>query len=187
MFFRVPGQHQGKRAVTGHIACGSKAVLQGEDREHQGSACVVEQKNARDQSQGCHNCSSGDARRADGKDAEEQTEQNHSSDGRNAAVENLGYGHDEENLCQDRAAQMNIGKQRYAEAYHILPENRGLLCTAEGNGQGCGRGHGSHCRKVGRPVVPDNLNRVFAGVDTCQEIQKRHPDIVSCHNDNNDL
>ena len=122
MFFRVPGQHQGKRAVTGHIACGSKAVLQGEDREHQGSACVVEQKNARDQSQGCHNRSSGDARRADGKDAEEQTEQNHSSDGRNAAVENLGYGHDKEYLGQYRTAEMDIGKQRNPKVHHVVPK-----------------------------------------------------------------
>ena len=67
----VAGQHQGQRAVTGHIAGGAEAVLQGEDSQHQSRTGVVEHQNTGDQTQRSHDSAAGHAGCADSEDAEQ--------------------------------------------------------------------------------------------------------------------
>ena len=120
----VAGQHQGQSAVAGDVAGSAEAVLQGEDGEHQSGAGVIEHQNAGDEAQRSHDGAAGDAGSADGEDAEQGAEEEHGADAGQVAVEDLGDGHAEEDLSEDRAAQMDVGEQRNAEAYHIATQRR---------------------------------------------------------------
>ena len=116
----VAGQHQGQSAVAGDVAGSAEAVLQSKDGQHQGGAGVIKHQHASDQAQRGHDRTAGDAGSADGEDAEQQAEQDHGADAGQLAVEDLGDGHAEEHFRQDRAAQMDVGKQGDAKADHIL-------------------------------------------------------------------
>ena len=112
----VAGQHQGQSAVAGDVAGGAEAVLQGEDGEHQSGAGAIEHQNAGDEAQRSHDGAAGDAGSADGEDAEQGAEEEHGADAGQMAVEDLGDGHAEEDLSQDRAAEVDVGEQGDAEA-----------------------------------------------------------------------
>lgn len=106
----VAGQHQGQSAVAGDVAGGAEAVLQGEDGEHQSGAGVIEHQNAGDEAQRSHDGAAGDAGSADGEDTEQSAEEEHGADAGQMAVEDLGDGHAEEDLSQDRAAEVDVGE-----------------------------------------------------------------------------
>ena len=160
----VAGQHQGQRAVTGHVAGGAKAVLQGEDRQHQSSTGVVEHQDAGDQTQRSHNGAAGHAGCADGEDAEQQAEQDHGADAGQLAVQDLGNGHAEEHLGQHRAAQVDVGKQGDAEAHHVLTQDLALAGALQRHTQRSGTGHGTDSGQVSGAVVAQHFPRVLAGV-----------------------
>ena len=56
--------------------------------------------------------------------AEEQAEEHHRLDRRNGAVENLRNRHDEEDLGQDGAAEVDVREERDAEVDHVVAERR---------------------------------------------------------------
>ena len=144
----VAGQHQGQSAVAGDVAGGAEAVLQGEDGEHQSGAGVIEHQNAGDEAQRSHDGTAGDAGSADGEDAEQGAEEEHGADAGQVAVEDLGDGHAEEDLSQDRAAEVDVGEQGDAEADHILAQDLALAGAVQSDCQGGGAGHGADSSQV---------------------------------------
>ena len=50
MFLGITGQDQSQGSVTGDVAGCSEAVLQGKDSEHQGSAGVIKEQDAGNES-----------------------------------------------------------------------------------------------------------------------------------------
>lgn len=50
MFFCISGQNQSQGSVAGDVAGSSEAVLQGEDGKHQGSAGVIKEQDAGNES-----------------------------------------------------------------------------------------------------------------------------------------
>ena len=187
MLLGVAGQHQGQSAVAGDVAGGAEAVLQGEDGEHQSGAGIVEHQDASDEAQRSHDRAAGDAGSTDGEDAEQGAEEDHGADAGQVAVENLGDGHAEEDLSQDRAAEVDVGKQGDAEADHILAQDLALAGAVQSDSQSGGAGHGADSGQVSGAVVAQDFPRVLAGVCTGQQIQDSQPDIVARHNDEDDL
>lgn len=187
MLFGVAGQHQGQSTVTGDVAGSAEAVLQGKDGQHQGGAGVIKHQHASDQAQRGHDRTAGDTGSADGEDAEQHAEQDHGTDAGQLAVEDLGDGHAEEHFRQDRAAQMDVGKQGDAKADHILAQDLALAGAVQSNGQGSGAGHGADSGQVCGTIVAEHFPGVLAGVSACQQIQDRQPDVMADHDDNDDL
>ena len=103
------------------------------------------------------------------------------------AVEDLGDGHAEEDLSQDRAAEVDVGEQGDAEADHILAQDLALAGAVQSNGQGSGAGHSADSGQVCGTIVAEHFPGVLAGVCTGQQIQDSQPDIVACHDDEDDL
>ena len=187
MLFGVAGQHQGQSTVTGDVAGSAEAVLQGKDGQHQGGAGVIKHQHASDQAQRGHDRTAGDTGSADGEDAEQQAEQDHGADARQLAVEDLGDGHAEEHFRQDRAAQMDVGKQGDAKADHILAQDLALAGAVQSDSQGGGAGHGADSGQVCGTIVAEHFPGVLARVSACQQIQDRQPDVMADHDDNDDL
>ena len=187
MLFHIPGEHQRQRAVSGDVASGAEAVLQGENGQHQGGAGVVKEQDAGDEAQGGHDRSAGDAGSADGEDTQQQAEQDHGADAGQRAIEQQGDGHDEEHLRQHGAAQVDVGEQGNAEADHVLPQHLALAGAAQGHCQRRRAGHGTYGGQVGRAVVAEDLPGIFAGIGAGQQIQHRQPDVVAGHDDEDDL
>ena len=187
MLIRVAGQNKRQRAVTGDVAGGAEAVLQGKDGQHKRGAGAVKQQDAGDQTERSHNRTARHAGCADGKNAEQHAEQDHGSDRRNLAVQNLRDCHDEENLGQHRAAQMDVGEQRNTEINHVLAQHRGFLCAAQSNCQSRRGGHRADRSDIRRTVVLHYFDRVLARVRARNSIEQRHPDIMTDHNDDDDL
>lgn len=183
----VAGQHQGQSAVAGDVAGSAEAVLQGEDGEHQSGAGVIEHQNTGDEAQRSHDGTAGDAGSADGEDAEQGAEEEHGADAGQVAVEDLGDGHAEEDLSQDRAAEVDVGEQGDAEADHILAQDLALAGAVQSDSQSGGAGHGADSGQVSGAVVAEDFPGVLAGVCTGQQIQDSQPDIVACHDDEDDL
>ena len=187
MLLGVAGQHQGQSAVAGDVAGGAEAVLQGEDGEHQSGAGIVEHQDASDEAQRSHDRAAGDAGRTDGEDAEQGAEEDHGADAGQVAVEDLGDGHAEEDLSEDRAAEVDVGEQGDAEADHILAQDLALAGAVQSDSQSGGAGHGADSGQVSGAVVAQDLPRVLAGVCAGQQIQDSQPDIVASHDDDDDL
>ena len=183
----VAGQHQGQSAVAGDIASSAEAVLQGEDGEHQSGAGVIEHQNAGDEAQRSHDGAAGDAGSADGEDAEQQAEQDHGANTGQLAVQDLGNGHAEEHLSQHRAAQVDVCKQGDAEADHVLTQHLALAGALQRHTQRSGTGHGADSGQVSGAVVTQHFPRILAGVSTGQQVQHSQPDVVTGHNDDDDL
>ena len=187
VLFGVAGQHQGQSAVASDVAGSAEAVLQGEDGEHQSGAGVIEHQNAGDEAQRSHDGAAGDAGSADGEDAEQGAEEEHGADAGQVAVEDLGDGHAEEDLSQDRAAEVDVGEQGDAEADHVLAQDLALAGAVQSKGQGSGAGHGADSGQVCGTIVAEHFPGVLAGVSACQQIQDRQPDVMADHDDNDDL
>ena len=117
VLFRVAGEDQGQGPVAGDVAGGAEAVLQGEDGQHQGGAVVVKAQHAGDEPQRGHHRAAGHAGGAHGEHAQQQTEQDHGPRGGQHAVQDLGHGHDEEDLREDRAAQVDVGEHHRRYCY----------------------------------------------------------------------
>lgn len=166
----VAGQHQGQSAVAGDVAGGAEAVLQGEDGEHQSGAGVIEHQNAGDEAQRSHDGTAGDAGSADGEDAEQGAEEEHGADAGQMAVKDLGDGHAEEDLSQDRAAEVDVGEQGDAEADHILAQDFALAGAVQSDRQSGGAGHGADSGQVSGAVVAEDFPGVLAGVCAGQQI-----------------
>ena len=56
--------------------------------------------------------------------AEQQAEQNHGRKLRHGSIDHLANGHNEEDLREHRAAQMDVSEQRNAEAHHVATQRR---------------------------------------------------------------
>lgn len=188
MLVRIAREHERQSAVARYVAGRAEAVLESEYREHERRAGVVKAEDARDEAERCHDRAARDAGGRYREDAEEQAEEHHRLDRRNGAVENLRNRHDEEDFCQDGAAEVNVREERYAEVHHVVAERRlGLLRAAQSDGERRCGGHRSDGRDVGRTVVLDYVKRVLAGVDSREAVEQRHPDVVSRHDDEDDL
>ena len=122
MLLCIAGEHQGQSAVAGYVAGGSEAVLKGKDGQHQGGSGIVKFQDAGDDAKRGHNCTAGNAGRADGKNTQEHTEEHHRPKRRNGAVQDLGNGHAEEDFCENGTAEVDVGEQRNAKLHHILAE-----------------------------------------------------------------
>ena len=161
VLFHVAGEHQGQGAVAGDVAGGAEAVLKGEDGEHEGGAVVQKAHDAHNKAQRGHHRAARYAGGAYGKDAQQDTEQDHSAQSGQVSVEDLGHGHHKEHLSEDRTAQVDVGKQGDAEIHHVLTQDGGLFGTAQGHRQRGGRGHGAHSGEVGGAIVPHHFPGVF--------------------------
>ena len=187
MLLGVAGQHQGQSAVTSHVAGGAEAVLQGEDSQHQSGTGVVEHQDTGDQTQRSHDSAAGHAGCADSEDAEQQAEQDHGANAGQLAVQNLGNGHAEEHLSQHRAAQVDVCKQGDAEADHVLTQDLALAGALQRHTQRSCTGHGTDSGQVSGAVVTQHFPGILAGVSTGQQVQHSQPDVVTDHNDDDDL
>ncbi len=130
MLFGIAREDEREGAVACHVAGGAKAVLKGEDREHERGAGIVKQKHTGDDAERSHDRAAGDTGGSYGEYPEQYAEQDHGPERRNGAVQDLGYGHAEEHFCEDRSAEVDVREKRDAELYHILSERRLRLVGA---------------------------------------------------------
>ena len=182
----VAGEDQGQSAVAGDVASGTEGILQGEDGEHQSRAGITEAQDGDDETQRGNDRAAGDAGGADCEHAQQHAEEHHGARCRQRAVENLGDHHDEEDFRQNRAAEVDIGKQRDTKVDHITAEGRGLLGAAQGNGQGGSGRHGAHSSEVSRAIVLDHLDGIGLGIRTGKAIEQRQPDVMADHDNDDD-
>ena len=187
MLFRVARENQGQSAVAGDIACGSEGILQRKDGQHERCAALVKAEHAGNQSERSHDGAAGHAGCADCEYAEQQTEEYHLTDGRELAVEHLGNCHDKEGLGHNRAAEMNVCKERNTEVHEVIAECRlGLSCALQSYGERCCGGHGADCGHVSGAVVLDDIHAVSAGIDACDSVEQGEPEIVAYHDNYDD-
>ena len=123
----IASEHQGEGAVAGDVAGGAKAVLKGKDSHHQTGAGVVKSQHTDNEAQRCHDRAAGHTGSTHGENAQQEAEEDHGAQRRQLAIEHLGYSHHKEHLSEHRAAQVNVGKQGYAEIHQILAQHLGLL------------------------------------------------------------
>ena len=82
---------------------------------------------------------------------------------------------------------MDVREQRDAEVDHVPAQDSGLLRAAQRDGKRRRRGHRADRGDVCRAVVPHDLDRVFARVYAGERVQQQHPQIVTDHDDHDDL
>ena len=175
VLFGVAGEHQGQGSVTGDVTGGAEAVLEGEDRQHEGQTLVTKEKNPGDEAQRGHHRPSRHTGGADGEDPQQEAEQHHGTHAGKGPVEDLRDRHHKEHFGKDRAAQVDVGKERDAEVHHVTAEVFALVGAVQGHRQSGRRGHGAHGGEVGGAVVAQHLQPGTAGVDAGGAIENGQP------------
>lgn len=93
-----------------------------------------------------------------GKDAEKYNKEDHGSERRELSVEYFRDSHDEENLCQDRSAKVDIGEERNPEVDHVGAQIFTLVGAFEGDCKCRGGRHSANGSYIGGAVVFDFIN-----------------------------